>query len=156
MAIPFVPKKVAAEVKAWRDGSAAARLEADLRDGDLAVGREGAALAFAPSFARFPWETWILPEATEARFEDASEATLRSTARLLLKTLTAMNSLLERPDYHLLVSTAPFQADGAETYRWRVELFPRLTQVAGFEWATDVFVNQTPPDSAAARLRGRL
>lgn len=156
MAIPFVPRKVAGEVEAWRDGSAARRLEADLGAAEFAVARDGGTRAFAPSFARFPWECWILPEAAEARFEETPGETLESTARLLLRVLGAMNTLLGRPDYHLVVSTAPFRLEGAEAYRWRIELFPRLTQVAGFEWATDVFVNQTPPETTAHRLRTQI
>ena len=94
-----------------------------------------------------------MPLEAEARFEDTSDQTLQDTAVQLHSLLRAMNQALEQPHYHLLVSTAPLQTEGSDFYRWRIELFPRLAQVAGFEWATGVFVNQTPPESAAERLR---
>jgi UDPglucose--hexose-1-phosphate uridylyltransferase len=34
-----------------------------------------------------------------------------------------------------------------------MELIPRLTGVAGFEWATGIHVNQITPEEAARRYR---
>jgi hypothetical protein len=36
---------------------------------------------------------------------------------------------------------------------WRLVLFPRLTILAGLELGTEIFVNTTPPEEAATRLR---
>jgi len=156
MAVPFVPRRVADEVAAWHDGSAAERLSRDIEDVSFRVCRSNRVASFCPSFARFSWESWILPNDPEARFEDTSDETLQETATHLCSLLRAMNQALEQPHYHLLVSTAPLQAGRSDAYRWRIELFPRLAQVAGFEWATGVFVNQAPPESAAARLRDQV
>ena len=42
------------------------------------VVEEGArSIAFAPFASRFPFETWIVPRAHQARFEDAAEADIR-------------------------------------------------------------------------------
>jgi len=155
MAVPFVPQRVAAELAAWRDGSAAKRLALDLEDSALQVLRSDHSVVVCPSFARFSWESWIMPLDDEARFEDTSDQTLQDAAVQLHSLLRAMNQALEHPHYHLLVSTAPLQTEGSDSYRWRIELFPRLAQVAGFEWATGVFVNQTPPESAAEGLRAQ-
>ena len=65
----------------------------------------------------------------------------------------ALDQMLDRPDYHLLVHTAPF---GEERFWWRIELFPRLNRVAGFEWATGVFMNQVAPRDATRSWREAL
>ena len=42
---------------------------------------------------------------------------------------------------------------GARQYHWHIEIIPRLTQVAGFEWGTGFHVNPTLPEEAADFLR---
>jgi UDPglucose--hexose-1-phosphate uridylyltransferase len=38
-------------------------------------------------------------------------------------------------------------------FHWHIELIPRLTQVAGFEWGTGFYINPTAPEEAAKYLR---
>ena len=38
-------------------------------------------------------------------------------------------------------------------YHWHIELIPRLTKVAGFEWGTGFYINPTPPEESAQFLR---
>jgi UDPglucose--hexose-1-phosphate uridylyltransferase len=38
-------------------------------------------------------------------------------------------------------------------YHWHIELVPRLTQMAGFEWGTGFYINPTSPEDAAQFLR---
>jgi UDPglucose--hexose-1-phosphate uridylyltransferase len=40
-----------------------------------------------------------------------------------------------------------------DDYHWHVELIPRLTRVAGFEWGSGFYINPTPPEVAAQTLR---
>jgi UDPglucose--hexose-1-phosphate uridylyltransferase len=40
-----------------------------------------------------------------------------------------------------------------ELYHWHVEIIPKLTKVAGFEWATGFYLNPTAPEEAAQVLR---
>ena len=39
-------------------------------------------------------------------------------------------------------------------FHWHIELLPRITRVAGFEWGTGFYINPTPPEEAAKFLRG--
>jgi UDPglucose--hexose-1-phosphate uridylyltransferase len=41
-------------------------------------------------------------------------------------------------------------------YHWHIEIIPRLTKVAGFEWSTGCFINPYSPESAASHLRSVL
>lgn len=154
MAIPTLPQRAAAELEAFRDGSAGRRLETDLANPELAVASAPGYRAFAPAAARFPDEVWILAEQPAPAFEEAGD--LASLASLVRRVLGAMNALHDRPSYHLLVATAPFRAPGREHWRWRLEIFPRLTKIGGFEWASGMFVNQRDPVEAAGRYRAAL
>jgi UDPglucose--hexose-1-phosphate uridylyltransferase len=41
-------------------------------------------------------------------------------------------------------------------WHWHVEVLPRLTKVAGFEWGSGFYINPTAPEEAAAFLRDAL
>jgi len=38
-------------------------------------------------------------------------------------------------------------------YHWHIEIIPRLTRVAGFEWGTGFYINPVPPEQAAIALK---
>lgn len=149
MAVPFVPRRIAEEVEAHRGGIFASRLAAA-----EPVAESASVVAFCPEDARLPYEVWIAPRRPEPAFEGEPAEVVAETAELLAKLLRAMNGILHRPPYHLLVYTAPFQ--GGDGFSWRIELVPRMARIAGFELATGVFVNQTAPEGAAAAYRKRL
>jgi UDPglucose--hexose-1-phosphate uridylyltransferase len=50
----------------------------------------------------------------------------------------------------LWVRSAP---RGAEHWCWRIDIVPRLTQLAGLELGTGVHLNVLAPERAAAELR---
>ena len=155
MATPFTPRRVVEEVQALAGGDFARRVDAELESERLIRAGERIA-AFAPYDARFAFETWMVPRTAAPAFEDAPAEEIAEAADTLRDLLKALDALHKRPDYHLVVSTAPFRMEGRERYRWRLELFPRLVKIGGFEWATGVYVNQVPPEEAARKFRERL
>jgi UDPglucose--hexose-1-phosphate uridylyltransferase len=64
-----------------------------------------------------------------------------------------MDRALETPPYNLIVHTSPFSEDTGDFYHWHVEIMPKLTRVAGFEWGTGFYLNPTSPEEAAQALR---
>jgi len=65
-----------------------------------------------------------------------------------------MNIALNGPPYNTVLHTAPCNDwEGPRHYHWHLELMPKLTKVAGFEWGTGFYINPTPPEDAAAFLR---
>ena len=43
--------------------------------------------------------------------------------------------------------------DTPPPHHWHIEILPRLTRVAGFEWGSGFYINPTAPEEAAALLR---
>lgn len=153
IALPFVPDRIAAQVESVRDGSYAELVQSEMNDLDHLVLRSRRLSAVTPHASRFSYELWLMPKSPEARFEDSDDGMMVETAELLSQAVRALDLMLNRPDYHLLVHTAPF---GEERFWWRIELFPRLNRVAGFEWATGVFMNQVAPREATRAWRVAL
>jgi UDPglucose--hexose-1-phosphate uridylyltransferase len=160
IALPVVPKRVREEI----DGAQSyfdykercifcdiARQEA--RTGARLVTETEFFVSLCPYAARFPFETWILPKRHGAHFEDADSPTLQNLAWVLRSTLRKIDQALERPPYNFIIHTAPLQEGNMPHYHWHIEIMPKLTRVAGFEWATGCFINPTPPEEAAKFLR---
>ncbi len=47
----------------------------------------------------------------------------------------------------------PVQDGPVVHYHWHIEIMPKLTKVAGFEWGSGFYLNPTPPEDAAKFLR---
>ena len=102
---------------------------------------------------RLAYIAWLLPRRHEAHFDSSPRHEYASLARLLGDILRRINKSLGSPPYNLLIHTAPVVEPAAEFYHWHVEIIPKLTRVAGFEWATGFYVNPTAPEEAAQVLR---
>jgi UDPglucose--hexose-1-phosphate uridylyltransferase len=112
--------------------------------------REGVC-AVAPFASRFPFETWIIPQDHNSSFEEVES--YDGLAQVLLGVLRRLDSVLENPPYNFVIHTSPFGDANNAYYHWHLEIIPRLTKVAGFEWGTGFYINPTPPEEAAHYLR---
>jgi UDPglucose--hexose-1-phosphate uridylyltransferase len=109
--------------------------------------------SFAPFAARFPFETWILPRKHGSHFEDISATEIGELATMLKTVLQSLETALDGPAYNYVIHTAPFHAPALLHYHWHIEILPRLTELAGFEWGTGSHINPVPPEQAADFLR---
>ena len=57
------------------------------------------------------------------------------------------------PAYNYIIHTAPIGETAEDYYHWHLEIMPKLTKVAGFEWGTGFYINPTPPEVSAKFLR---
>jgi UDPglucose--hexose-1-phosphate uridylyltransferase len=160
IALPIVPREVRDEVDGSRLHFQTKErcvfcdiLQQEATDGRRLIAENADVVALAPYAPRFPFETWILPKRHQALFEDAPRHEYVSLARLLGDILRRMNKALQFPPYNLLIHSAPVAEAAGEYYHWHVEIIPKLTKVAGFEWATGFYLNPTSPEEAAQVLR---
>ena len=116
------------------------------------VGENADFLAVTPYASRFSFETWILPKKHASHFEDLPGSQASSLAAVLKTTLAKLNASLPDLSYNLIVHTMPVQEPSAEHYHWHIEIMPKLTHVAGFEWGTGFYINTVSPEDAAEIL----
>jgi UDPglucose--hexose-1-phosphate uridylyltransferase len=117
-------------------------------------------VAITPFASRFPFETWILPKEHSADFANIKDDNITNLAKILKEVLLRLNKLLSDPPYNYILHTAPYRrpkagywSSIAHDYHWHIEIIPRLTKVAGFEWGTGFYINPTPPEDAASFLK---
>lgn len=110
-------------------------------------------LVFAPFASRFPFETWIVPKRHSSHFENTPRQSIDELGAVLKQTLLKLNIALDDPPYNYILHTAPFNSSELAHYHWHLEIFPRLTRVAGFEWGSGFYINPVEPEKAAEFLR---
>ena len=113
-------------------------------------------VAFAPFASRFPFEIWILPKKHESHFENLQKFELDELAKVLKDALTRLETALDLPPYNYIIHSAPFNINGSDSFHWHIEIIPRLTNIAGFEWGTGFYINPMPPEQAAETLRNAI
>jgi len=154
-ALEFVPAAIARERE--RFGAYATRtmggnllgdlLQQEVRRRERVVSIDGEAVLLAAYGGRAPYQLMLVPRTPRLRFEDdgpSGAALLSDGLRRLRRRLGAEAPL------NLWVRTAP---QGAEHFCWRIDIVPRLTNLAGFELGTGVGLNIVDPEQAAAELR---
>jgi UDPglucose--hexose-1-phosphate uridylyltransferase len=160
IALPVVPKRVQEEIEAseryyeFKERCVYCDLiRQEVKAGTRVVTETDHFVVIEPYAPRFPFETWILPRAHRSHYEAADAAQLKNLAWVLKSTLKKLEKVLERPPYNLIVHTAPLQEAANAHYHWHIEIIPKLTRVAGFEWGTGFYINPTPPEESAQFLR---
>lgn len=107
----------------------------------------------APYAPRFPFETVVLPKMHSSHAETMSPAQIEDLARVLRTTAVKLDRALERPPFNLVLHSGPVQEQPIAHFHWHIELIPKLTHVAGFEWGSGFYINPTPPEESAKFLR---
>ena len=110
-------------------------------------------VVFEPFAARFPFETWLLPTQHSFSFESISYEHTYDLAATVKEILQRINKALDNPPYNFIIHTSPLQDQEFLEYHWHIEIIPKLTKVAGFEWGSGFYINPTPPEDAAVALR---
>jgi UDPglucose--hexose-1-phosphate uridylyltransferase len=153
-ALDFVPAAVARERE--RVGAYAERTQGGSLLGDVLVEEvrrkerlvaiNDEAALICPWASRSPFELRVIPRTATASFADdtAGAAMIGTALRLLAARFDGS------PELNLWVRTAPHDS---EHFHWHVDIAPRLSIKAAFEFATGVDINAYPPERAAADLR---
>lgn len=110
-------------------------------------------VAFCAFAGRQPFETWILPKQHAASIEQLDDEASLALADMLQAIVRRLRVQLSPLSYNLILHTAPFRQDATKFFHWHIELVPRSTQLAGFEWGTGMHINPLSPEQAAKSLK---
>jgi len=128
-------------------------LEHERSLGDRIVAESEHFVVFCPYASRFPFEMCVVPRAHTSRFSELADEQIPDLAAVLQEAIARLETCLEAPPYNYLVHTGPVGAPEAPGYHWHIELIPRVTRTAGFEWGTGCYINPMEPERAAGYLR---
>ncbi len=159
IAMPMAPLRVMQEIEGAADylqerGTCVFCdiLKAEAEFAKRVVAENADFMAVTPYASRFSFETWILPKAHASHFEEMPDAQAERLAEVLKTALTKLSVSLPELSYNLIVHTMPVREPSAGHYHWHIEIMPKLSHVAGFEWGTGFYINTVSPEDAAEIL----
>ncbi len=159
IALPIVPKSVKEEMdsaKKYYDNKERC-IFCDIVNQELSADKRviyenDKYVSISPFAPREPFETWILPKKHESNFSPPDKS-FSSFAEILQRTLRQLDKVLDIPPYNFIIHTSPFKEEINDYYHWHLEIVPKLTKTAGFEWGSGFFINPTPPEEATQYLK---
>ena len=167
LATPILPKhlqeKLENSYKHWKIKRRS--IYQDIIDAELLVNQrvvwENADfIALCPYASRFPFEVMILPKAHHSSYTETSDQQVLTLAEIIKQVLARWFVALGDIPYNMVFFTAPSEEVINEAHpsthfhhRWHIEMLPRLTRTAGFEWGTGFHINHTLPEVAAKYMR---
>ena len=94
-----------------------------------------------------------MPKQHSGYFCQMSAEEIFALAQILKDTLVKLKKVFENLSYNYIIHSAPINGEAdVEYYHWHIEIMPKLTRVAGFEWGTGFYIVPTPPELAAKYL----
>ncbi len=130
-----------------------AMLEDELSDRKRLVSENEDYVAFLPYAALSPFHVWILPREHHSSYLMVSPVSINRLAQIVRDVLRRLYFGLNDPDYNIVLRSAPAKAWYADYLHWYVSLIPRVTQTAGFELGSGMYINTALPEESAAFLR---
>lgn len=119
------------------------------KDSDRRIAQDNNFVAFTPYASRFSFEAWILPKRCIHSITELNDDEIISLSKILkdiLKTLDKLNY----PPFNLFYKISN---DKNRDYHFRIEIAPRLSKLAGFEYTTGTIINSMTPENAAKFYR---
>jgi UDPglucose--hexose-1-phosphate uridylyltransferase len=170
IAVPLTPPVAATELRICRDYFSEKErcifcdiIDFELNERVRIVKEFSNYVVMTPYASCFPFELRLFPKRHGHDFALQTDAELAELAVAMRDMLVRLKRVLKNPPYNFILHTAPpsqlrpgkpdYWGSLAHDYHWHIELVPRLTQIAGFEWGTGFFINPTSPEEAAMFLR---
>ena len=86
-------------------------------------------------------------------FTQASDKELASLASVLRETLARLYFGLGDPDFNYVIRSAPSHEERSRSFHWYLSIVPKVSENAGFELGSGMFINTALPEESAAFLR---
>jgi UDPglucose--hexose-1-phosphate uridylyltransferase len=160
IATPMVPQRVRQEMKGgklyydYKERCIFCDMIAqELEKKDRIVAENEHFVAIEPFAPRFPFETWILPKTHDSHFEDLQKPEAFNLSKIVKLIMTKIRIALDDPPFNYILHNSPLKEPSLPYYHWHIEIMPKLSKIAGFEWGTGFYINPTPPEEAAQFLK---
>lgn len=160
IALPVVPRQVIEEVDGSREYFNFKErcifcdiIRQETEKGTRVIAENRDFIALAPFAPRFPFEIWLVPKVHQSAFEESQKNEFEQLAALMKDMLMRLDKVLDFPAYNTIIHTSPIPESINDYYHWHMEIMPKLTKIAGFEWGTGFYINPTPPEESAKFLR---
>lgn len=142
MPVPFLPPRIERHLAAFGSGPCPL-----CRGAGTLLDENGSFIRIVPNAAQHAYQQWIVPKQHQPDFTTLPDNQVAALAAMLQSAVRMAHTVA--PAHNVLFMNFP-RPSAAHFY---IEVFPRMTSVAGFELATGTFIDIIDPAASMRRLR---
>lgn len=110
-------------------------------------------VTFIPYAALSPFHMWVFPRRHSSCFGEINDLELADLAYTLKTVLSKLFYGLNNPAYNYTIRSMPTDARHSHYFHWYLAIVPRVSQAAGFELGSGMYINTAMPEDSAKFLR---
>ncbi|WP_456454815.1 galactose-1-phosphate uridylyltransferase [Thermovibrio sp.] len=170
IATPQIPEKVEKVIEQSRKYYAQKRrcylcdeVNFELNQMDRVVYENEEIVVYCPFASLFPFQMKLTPKKHKSSFQESTDEEIKLIADALRQALKRLYKALVNPPYNFFIHTSPPKRERADRpnyfkgmesfFHWYIEIIPRISIPAGFEFGSGYYINPTSPETAAKFLR---
>ena len=142
MPVAFLPPRIERHLAAFAAGTCPL-----CRGAGTVIDENESFTRIVPNAAQHAYEQWVVPKKHQADFTTLRDGEITALGAILQTAVRKARGIA--PAHNVLFMNFPHDT-AAHFY---IDVFPRMTSVAGFELATGTFIDIIEPDTAIRRLR---
>jgi UDPglucose--hexose-1-phosphate uridylyltransferase len=127
-------------------------IQDEMDEGTRMVAENESFVAFVPFAALSPFHLWVFPKMHRSCFSQITDSELTELAQIMRDVLLRLYVGLGDPDYNYVIRCVS-ESTGIECFHWYLAVIPRVSQSAGFEMGSGMFINSALPEDCAGFLR---
>lgn len=109
-------------------------------------------LAICPWAPTYPYEFWIVPKRHSTSFTSVTQMEINDLAIILRSTLGGLCKTLKDVHFNLAFHLSPEKKNNVMIH-WHIEVYPQISNWAGFERAFGIYMSNVSPEHAAQELK---
>lgn len=110
-------------------------------------------VSLVPYAALSPFHLWIFPRRHMSSFGEINQEEIKDLARHLKGVVGKLYHGLDNPDFNYTIRSIPIHDKDTQSFHWYISVIPRVSQMAGFELGSGIFINIALPEKSAEFLR---
>ncbi len=110
-------------------------------------------VSFVPFAAISPFHVWLMPLRHSPDFGAVTEEELSDLAAHMRRLLRKIYFGLDDPDFNFVLRSILERSGDVRSFHWYMSLIPRVSQPAGFELGSGMYINASIPEKSAEFLR---
>ncbi|MGC6516521.1 MAG: galactose-1-phosphate uridylyltransferase [Candidatus Puniceispirillaceae bacterium] len=156
--LSVLPNAIKTQADAMAEDNPLANL-ADTIDKSLILDQTNSAICYVPRWARYPFETWVMPNRSVDGPQDLTDTEITDLATMIKAAASRLDGVFDAPmPYTLAWQIAPKGYEGKFHFHLTFQPLKRGKQkqkyLASVEQVSGLFLVDLPPERAAAILRG--
>ncbi len=110
-------------------------------------------IAYCPFASYLPYLVRVVSRQHQTAFQNQCSDSLAELSLFVRRLIGLLESAYSPVAYNFVIHTRDVSTSDRAGFHWWIDLFPRITKVAGFEWGSGGMINPVAPEKAAAHLR---